>query len=336
VTTVEYSLVLAGVAALVVAAFVTFPDAMKHLYEQVFCQLGGSCQANAGGAAPSIDPWDSPDPVVRAKWGNMVVLGDSYSSGEGDDDYGVTGSTSSCHASANAYGPAVADSVGMSDRLRVRACTGATLSNLDGPYRDHNQPPQIGTIDAKTSLITMTLGGNDLGWSGVLLNCIEHNVADVPLDPTCRARHDEEVNQRIRALEPRLEKAYAALHRDAPHARIVVLGYPRFFPAQPTTDLLKAGRSIITTSDEQWMNAKTAEFNRTIAKAAAAQGVEFVDTTSALAGHELTTQDPWIFGVDVDLVAAWPPIKQVQHDIHPTSAGQAAMARLAERQINHP
>ena len=84
------------------------------------------------------------------------------------------------------------------------------------------------------------------------------------------------------------------------------------------------------------MNGKIEELNRTIARADEAQGVDYVDTTNALAGHELTTDDPWIFGIDADVVAGWPPIKRVQHDMHPTPAGQAAMAKLAERQIEHP
>jgi lysophospholipase L1-like esterase/Flp pilus assembly pilin Flp len=348
VTTVEYSLVLAGVAVLVVAAFVTFPNAMSQLYDQVFCQLGGSCQPHAGRGGPSIDPWDSSDPLIRAKWGNMVVLGDSYSSGEGGDDYGVTGSTPGCHASANAYGPAVAKSLGMSDRLTVTACTGASLSDLAKRYSDHDQPPQLGTVDDHTSLVTMTLGANDLDWPSVLKQCGElHTEATVAMStphlpglpavfapaPSCASAMRADVGQRISALKPRLDSAYATLKQGAPNARIVVMGYPHPFPSTPTTDVRMAFAVVADPADQRWMNSKLDEVNQEIKDAAKANGVEYVDTTNALAGHELTTANTWIFPLDRQ---NWHSISPAQHDFHPTPAGQAAMAKLAERQINHP
>jgi lysophospholipase L1-like esterase len=356
VTTVEYALVLAGVAALVTALFVASPDALKHLYDEVFCHLGiGTCVDNGGGGGPSIDPWDSPDPITRATWGNMVVLGDSYSSGEGGNDYGVTGSTPSCHASANAYGPAVAKKLDMTGRLKVVACTGAVLKNLTHPYGDHHQPPQIGAVDDKTSLITMTLGANDLDWSGVLEKCgalhagslLASAVAAAATDgepvapivageliPSCSTMLSGGVNDRIAKLVPHLEAADKAIEEQAPHARIVVMGYPHPFPSKPTSDVRYDGTLIMADpSDQKWMNSELDKVNEKIEQAAKDNGVEYVDASDALAGHELTTADPWIFPLDRQ---SWYSLGPAQHDMHPTPDGQAAMAKLAERQIDHP
>jgi lysophospholipase L1-like esterase len=153
------------------------------------------------------------------------------------------------------------------------------------------------------------------------------------LPQECGPSHDAEVEKRISKLEPLLEKAYEKLHEQAPHARIVVLGYPRFFPTKPTTSLSMGPLPLINTQDQAWMNAKIEEFDQAIAKAAAAQGVEYVDTTDALDGHELTTKEPWIFGLDRQ---NWHSTGPAQHDFHPTPDGQAAMAKLAEHQIEHP
>jgi lysophospholipase L1-like esterase len=352
---VEYALVLAGVAALVAAVFVVSPDAFGHLWDRVICHLGvGTCVDGGKRGGATMDPWDSPDPITRATWGNMVVLGDSYSSGEGDNDYGVTGSAESCHASANAYGPAVAKKLGMADRLTVTACTGATLHDLTKHYGDHDQPPQIGAVDDTTSLITMTLGANDLDWPSVLTHCAELHGASAltsigalvatdgdpvapevtnELVPSCSSSLNGDVEDKISKLTSHLEAADAALKRQAPHARIVVMGYPHPFPAKPTTDVTMAGLTVADPSDQKWMNTKLDEVNQEIEQAAEDSGVEYVDATDALAGHELTTADPWIFGLDRQ---NWHSKGPAQHDMHPKPAGQAAMAKLVQRQIKDP
>ena len=129
----------------------------------------------------------------------------------------------------------------------------------------------------------------------------------------------------------------------APCARVVVLGYPRFFPDQPSGPLRLAGTTLLAPASQAWMNAETDHLNRVVAAAAAAAGVEYVDVGRALAGHELTTARPWINGVDLrteqrDLLPGFPvlraPVPTVDaSSFHPNAAGQAALSRLVEAQV---
>jgi lysophospholipase L1-like esterase len=268
--------------------------------------------------------------VRRATWGKVVVLGDSYSSGEAADEYGVAGSTESCHASANAFGPVLAGRIDVPDaRLVVRACTGATTAHLAGRYADHHQPPQFEALDADTSLVTLTIGGNDLDWAGVVSRCARPIARVDCLPGTGLAA---EVARSIEAIGPTLNKAYGSIRRRAPHARVVVVGYPRFFPASPADRLSYAGLALLSVEEQAWMNDQFDAFNEVIERSAMAAGVEYVDVGGALHGHELTTARPWMRGP----TAGDGPWGVSAASFHPTADGQEALADLVERQIRQP
>jgi lysophospholipase L1-like esterase len=328
VTTSEYALVLAGVAAAVVLATALLVPAFGGLFQRAACVLGARCE-RAPSTAGGFDPWDDPDPVRRATWGKVVVLGDSYSSGEAADDYGAAGSTESCHASANAYGPRLVHRLRVAAaRFTIRACTGATIANLAGPYREHRQPPQLAGLDAETSLVALTIGGNDLGWSDVILSCVAP-WADDCHDGTPLAA---DVDRRIDEVGTRLEQTYRAIRRRAPNARVVVVGYPRFFPSPPTNGLSYSGLTILDIGEQTWMNDEFDAFNAVIARSAVAAGVEFVDAGAAFRHHELTSAHPWMRGPAAG--ASSFPVSAAS--FHPTAAGQRRLADLVEEQIRFP
>ena len=347
-TTTEYALLVAGlVAALLVVTGVMNP-ALTHLYETVLCRIAGRCDTTSGEARVRIQPWDSADPLVRATWGDMVVMGDSYASGEGDGAYGVAGSSPGCHASARAGGPTAARRLGMDQRLYVVACTGAATASDGGSYRAHHQPPQVDALGDRTSLVTLSIGGNDLNWGATIAACAAaHTSDDVvgaipraalperlrPATRTCADAFDTTVSDAISALGPRLDRTYAAVRDRAPRARVLVTGYPRFFPTVPTHELMADGKVLVATPAEQaWMNRKTADANRAIAEAAARAGFEFVDVEDAFDGHELTTDSPWMFGADLSLGV--PP--RESHDFHPSETGQARLGALIEQHVRNP
>ena len=326
-TTSEYALVLAGVAGAVVLAFALLVPAVRDLFGRAICALDPTCE-RTGPTAAGIDPWDDPDPVRRATWGKVAFLGDSYSSGEAADDYGAAGSTESCHASVNAYGPRLARRLDVPGRkVTFKACTGATIEQLAGRYLDHGQPPQIDGLDEDTSLVALTIGGNDLGWADVIMQCAK------PIVDRCvpGTGLTEELARRRDQIERDLVRSYRIVRTFAPNARIVALGYPRFFPEEPVRDLSHSGYPVMRVEEQAWANDQASKLNEAIARAAADTGVEFVDTTDALAGHELTSPEPWMRGLtaggDWGVSAA---------SFHPTAAGQRALADLLEEQIRFP
>ena len=88
-----------------------------------------------------------------------VALGDSYSSGVGTRVFYEE--SGSCKRSPDAYGPKVAAAKGYT--LSFQACSGAKTTEVNSG--------QLGTLSSSTALVTITIGGNDAGFSNVIVNC---------------------------------------------------------------------------------------------------------------------------------------------------------------------
>jgi lysophospholipase L1-like esterase len=89
-----------------------------------------------------------------------VALGDSYSSGDGAGSYGSSGS---CDRSANAYPQQWANANDPASFSFV-ACAGATTSDVINS--------QVSSLSASTTLVSITIGGNDVGFSTVMATCV--------------------------------------------------------------------------------------------------------------------------------------------------------------------
>src|ERR1700733_9675188 len=92
---------------------------------------------------------------------HYVALGDSYSSGVGAGDY--ISSSGSCDRSTNAYPEQWADANTPASFVSV-ACSGATTADV--------LSSQVPALSASTTLVSITIGGNDAGFSHVMETCV--------------------------------------------------------------------------------------------------------------------------------------------------------------------
>ncbi len=183
------------------------------------------------------------------------------------------------------------------------ACSGATTKNVlpkrlggvpqSGIGRTQDRRTQLDSASlAGASLVTITIGGNDVGFVDSLLFCAVGN---------CNTRaFERERKAIIDKTQPKLEKVYRAIVAKAPRARILVLGYPQVFPA---TEAEQACPQLGLFAGEQTMLRDLgAHLNDTIEAAVRAVAgsratIEFVPTANAFAGHEVCGQKgAWIYG----------------------------------------
>jgi len=158
-----------------------------------------------------------------------VALGDSYSSGEGAGYYlsGTGNGNGGCDRSENAYPELVARALGYSDepdaenRFVFAACSGAKTSALFSEFK--GEPPQLDELDQDDTLVTVSIGGNDIGFAPVLKYCLKHK--------KCEHHEADVVARDLEKAEGNILNAYLAIRRQAPLAKIVVVGYPNFMPA---------------------------------------------------------------------------------------------------------
>jgi lysophospholipase L1-like esterase len=222
---------------------------------------------------------------------HYVALGDSYSSGVGAGDY--ISSSGSCDRSTNAYPEQWADANSPTSFVSV-ACSGATTADV--------LSSQVSALSASTTLVSITIGGNDAGFSSVMETCVlESSSSCVKAITASEAYVADE-------LPARLDTTLQTIRADAPAAKIVVLGYPDLY------DLSKSSSCIgLSTADRTALNQGAGDLDSALATATAAAGDTYVDVRSEFAGHEICDSDSWLHSVDIFSLSS---------SYHPTAAGQ--------------
>jgi len=317
--------VLVGLLAVAIVPLVAFPAVRCEVFGSG-CPRPVAAKADDTVRAPQRRPLT---PVEAATGGTYVALGDSYSSGVGAEATAADHNPlSGCQRTSKAYYHQIARSF----RFRSTAfwaCAGATTRTvLTGKS---GEPSQLDRIDGGTSLITISVGGNDVGFSKVMAGC----VVKLPWSRTC-TEQGKDVAYRIADLRRSLPDLYARIIAKAPRARIVVMGYPR-----PFSEVDGAAGDNISVGDQQWLNARARDLNEVIRQTVAeadqrvaetngAGSVEFVDAYSAFAGHEVGSADPYMNGLAVSLAS----LAAEPRSFHPTARGHEALARLFIAQIN--
>jgi lysophospholipase L1-like esterase len=224
---------------------------------------------------------------------SYVALGDSYAAGVGTGQSNLSGPP--CLRSSLAY-PALWAAGHSIRAFTFLACSGAHLKDVR-----HQQVP---LIPADADLITLTAGGNDVGFSIVLATC-----GLAPTDGVCTAA--VRVAEVVAETEVPFELTFtlAAIHHRAPHARIVVVGYPRLYGMGrcPAGSPDAARRATVDAGADLLAGV--------MARTAAASGAQFVDVRSRFTPHgicPLPGESSWINGPKPTNVA-----------FHPTRVGQS-------------
>lgn len=177
-------------------------------------------------------------------------------------------------------------------------------------------------------MVTLTAGGNDVGFADVMGYCAERR--RVAADPApCRDRFRGTVDAAIRRVgqggsgtDNNLPVLYAAVRERAPRAEVFVLGYPRFFRAEPQNSCsFDGGTRQFTVGDMLWINEETRKLNSLIEADAGAAGLHYVDVYNAFEGHELCTGTPHLNGIEAGTRGAF----------HPNVEGHADLAAVLEK-----
>ncbi|WP_052441823.1 golvesin C-terminal-like domain-containing protein [Streptacidiphilus anmyonensis] len=210
-------------------------------------------------------------------------------------------------------------------------------------YGEH-QELDDGYLNDDTTLVTLSVGGDDARFAKVLQGCIQ-SLSDCTapdyylkvgnsLDPSPLVQYEPYVINTL--LPSHLATVYGEIHHQAPNAQIVVVGYPHLFAPTPLD-----GCAGLSTGQETWMNQLGDDLDNTIASvvqqvASTGVNIGFVDPRAAWdagGGHWACEAGgtPW-----VNALVAWSESgsdggsQQIPGagSFHPTSAGQAAYAQL--------
>ncbi len=266
--------------------------------------------------------------------GPYVALGDSYSAADGAVPAGATEKTAygdHCHRTPEAY----PELVGL--KVDDLACSGAKIATIE--------LVQLPSIPSDASLVTVTAGGNDVQLFARTKECFLTPLGRLVQLRSLLHRHGcgakllKETDSELAGMPQRLAKLYSAIHRRAPDAELVVLGYPNPFPVKAGACHPRAQGSAFhlpLSLLAKLYREDIPPFQKIIVKLdqAVAKGVElaatgdwspkFVATNGTNApdsfdGHDICSSSPWIWG----LRASPYPISS---SLHPNIAGNRALA----------
>lgn len=229
--------------------------------------------------------------------GPYVALGDSYTAGPDIPDR--TGTPAGCERSDRTYPALVARRLELpAADVRDVSRSGATLADLSAPQStDHGtNPAQLSALDGRTRLVTIGMGGNDIGFASLVKTCVTSGVITFALnslrdgtasDAPCRARYvsdgTDAMGQRIATADERLAKALPEVRRRAPQARIYVVGHPAILPAHPSGCGAEMG---ITAGDIACPHEKERQLDAMLRKRADEAGAGYVDTYTPSVGRD--------------------------------------------------
>ncbi|MBN0047205.1 SGNH/GDSL hydrolase family protein [Streptomyces actuosus] len=219
-----------------------------------------------------------------------VALGDSYSSGVGAGSY--IGSSGDCKRSTKAY-PYLWNAAHAPSSFTFAACSGAVTGDV--------LADQLGGLSSSTGLVSISIGGNDAGFADVMTTCVFSS------DSTCLSRINTAKAYVSSTLPGKLDTVYSTIRSKAPNARVVVLGYPRFY---------KLGTSCIGLSETKRaaINDAADFLDSAIAQRAAGHGFAFGDVRTTFGGHEICSGSSWLHSVN------W---LNIGESYHPTASGQS-------------
>ena len=204
---------------------------------------------------------------------SYAALGDSYSSGVGTGSYTLD---SACKRSVYAY-PYLFMQKHPGTSLAFAACSGAKTSDL--------LATQIQAVTSATTLVTLTIGGNDIGFSNLIYQC---TLSD------CSAALDNTRANLESTLGALLDGVYNTVKsRAAFGAKIIVLGYPRIFSASCF------GTLGVSSTERTKANALADALDQVTAAHAATDGVTYKSAIGTFTGHAVCSSSPWVNGLSL-------------------------------------
>lgn len=267
---------------------------------------------------------------------SYIALGDSFSSGEGVEPFEAGTDTpllNKCHRSDYAYARLIAGTSAKIPSLGsngFRACSGAVTEHIaDAPQ--WNEGIQLDWWpDTTTQLVTLTIGGNDIGFGPVIETCAW------PLNDCDTAF--QAASQKIATLGGSLKRTYTEILSRMPNAQVLVIGYPPMFTAGPGCPLgPNSDYPFLTESRKQKGIDLQGELNTKISNSVQEvramrqdyfNRLTFINAdgpSSPFHGKHICSSDPYFNGLN---------LVNTGHSFHPNAKGQIAYASLIAATIN--
>ena len=205
--------------------------------------------------------------------------------------------------------------------LTDASCSGAKTDDMTAPQdvTPGQNPPQFNALTADTQVVTLQIGGNDIGFTSILENCATAN----PFAHPCRDKYvvngHDTLADKIAATAPKVAAVLQGIHTRSPTARVFVVNYAAILPETGSGCWPQVP---IGFSDVPYLRSVEKNLNAMLAEEAAANGARIVDDYTASLGRDAckSSSTRWVEPL-VPANAAAP--------FHPNARGEAGIATVA-------
>ncbi|TYQ09380.1 UNVERIFIED_ORG: lysophospholipase L1-like esterase [Gordonia westfalica J30] len=246
-----------------------------------------------------------------------VNLGDSFSAGTGVQPL-VEDSPILCLRSSKNFAHIVAAEEGFA--LTDASCGGAETADFR-KAQHQGVPPQLDAVTADADIVTVMIGGNDKETYGRTIELCSRAADTDPLGSPCTDRYGRSLIEPVATdIYPAIREALRDVKAKAPDAKVLLVGYPWLMP--PTVGCYPEMKLAV--GDVPMIRDLQTSLNDFGRRAAADEGVRFVDMLPASVGHDACAgPQRWI-----EPMTAQGPAR-----VHPNERGQEAIAQQVRKAL---
>ena len=247
-----------------------------------------------------------------------VAMGSSFAAGPGIPSR-VEGSPRAAGRSTGNYAHVLAQKLGL-DLVDVTFSGATTQEFVSGSAK---RPAQVDAVTEATRLVTLTGGGNDVGFAPrILLSSLPGPLRALPsIRRQLASFADPELTeQRFTQLRENLLQLAAEVRKRAPRSQLLFVEYLTVLPPDATwpTGLLPADVA-------DWGRRIAVRMGQTMQQAAEEADAIFVPAGAFSAGHHAWSADPWTRRFHLTLHGGAP--------YHPNAKGMVAVADLVAESL---
>ena len=246
-----------------------------------------------------------------------VSLGDSYTAGPVIPKQQTN--PLGCLRSDHNYPHLVATSLSRA-LLSDVSCSGATTDDMTQPQSVNGgtNAPQFDALQPDTRAVSLTIGGNDIGFTSIAENCSSPVNSGTPCQDKYVVNGDDQITDRINATAPKVAAVLSGIHARSPQATVFVLGYLDILP--------DSGQGCypqmpITDGDVPYLRDKEKQLNAMIQNVTTSSGDVYVDAYAGSIGRD-ACQLPTVRWVEPVI-----PVNPAA-PVHPNAAGMQGYANM--------
>nr|WP_161989042.1 SGNH/GDSL hydrolase family protein [Sphingomonas glacialis] len=208
-------------------------------------------------------------------------------------------------------------------RLRDVSCSGATTEHILGPWKE--LPPQIEALAADTRLVTITIGGNDVGFIGNLGSASCRSFPFPPLGtPGGKCPDPRSISETSWSkLAIAVRRIVSVVREKSPAALIVFVDYVQVLPRAGTCPAVP-----LTAEDANASRATAKRLAALTARVAAETRTKLLKASELSEGHDACSAEPWVTGFPRPDGRGFIPY-------HPNARGMAAVGEALARHLRH-